>query len=139
MFKFLIGLGKWAGAFALVGALAWQAASDPIRLEPYVTIHVTVPEVEVWVDDFRFQVVRPWEDPIVCQLPEGVHVLAMRKDGVELYYETFVVEEGEDNVLTAWDAKGVLGRDPDASAERTAYHSGAERPTPFAPDPLRRN
>jgi hypothetical protein len=139
MFKLLIGAGKWAGAFALVGALAWQAASHPIRLDAEVVVHVTVPDVEVWVDDLRFQVVRPWEHPIVCQLPEGVHELAMRKAGVELFHETFVVEEGEDNVLTAWDENGVLGCEPDAAAERTAFQSGAERSIGFAPDPLRRN
>ena len=135
MFKFLIGAGKWAGAFAILGVLTWQAASHPIRLESDVTIHVAVPDVEVWVDDLRFRVVVSQGAPIVCQLPEGVHELTMRKDGVELYRETFAVKEGEDNVLTAWDENGVL----DAAAERTAFQSGAERPTAFAPVPLRRN
>jgi hypothetical protein len=135
MFKFLIGAGKWAGAFAILGVLAWQAASHPIRVESDVTIHVAVPDVEVWVDDLRFRVVTSQGDPIVCQLPEGVHELTMRKDGVELYRETFAVKEGEDNVLTAWDENGVL----DAAAERTAFQSGAGRPIGFAPFPLRRN
>jgi hypothetical protein len=65
--------------------------------------------------------------------------MVMRKDGVELYRETFVVKEGEDSVLTAWDANGVLDAAPDATAERTAFQSGAERPTSFAPIPLSRN
>jgi hypothetical protein len=134
MFKFLIGAGKWAGAFALLGAFAWQAASHPIRQGADVVIHVSVPDVEVRVDDLRFRVVVPRRDPIVCQLPEGVHELTMRKDGVELYHETFVVKEGEDSILTAWDEKGVLDADPGATAERAGFSPGpvgrsASRPT----------
>jgi len=142
MFKLLIGALKWAGAFAIVGGLAWQAASNPIRLDSEVVVHVGVGDVDVLIDGLRFHVDRPLEHPIICQLATGVHELAMLKDGVELYYETFAVEEGEDNVLTAWDENGVLLRDPSASpasAERTAFQSRAKGAAAFAPEPLRRN
>jgi hypothetical protein len=142
MIRFLVGASKWAGAFLLAACLAWQASSDLVCLDSEATIHVGVPDVEIWVDDLRFHVDLPWEHPIVCQLPQGEHVLAMLKDGVEIYRETFRVEAGEDRVLTAWDEYGMLGpdaRETPASASRTAFQWGAEGASGFAPDPERRN
>lgn len=141
MLKILIGAVKWASAFAIVGALAWQAGSEPIRLGSEVVVHVGAGDVEVWIDELRFRIDRPWQRPIICQREPGVHELAMLKDGVEVYRETFVVEEGDDNVLTAWDESHLIESTPDSPAEveRTAFLSAGLESAPLAPEPPRRN
>jgi hypothetical protein len=114
--KPLIRVAKWAGAGALTVLLAWQASSGPVREETEVIVHVGVADVELWIDDHRFSVDRPWEHPVVCELPPGDHLLTMLREGVEIYREVFTLETGRGRVFTAWDENGCLKEDADPSA-----------------------
>jgi hypothetical protein len=114
--KLLIHVTKWAGAGLLTILLAWQASSGPVLEESEVIVHVGVPEVEIQIDALRFSVDRPWEGPVICELPPGVHLLTMQQAGVEIYREVFTLEGGRSAILTAWDEYGRLKEDADSSA-----------------------
>jgi hypothetical protein len=100
---FLLGLTKCVGAVALAAAVFWETAERSGGETSEIVVHVMAEAVEVIVDDSRFWVAERLQQPIVSQLRPGRHELRMIRDGRVVYEEPFVVERGQDRVLTAWD------------------------------------
>lgn len=93
------GIGSVAFGCVVLGYVAEQAGPRDCR----AVIHVTESEVDVWVDGWAYRV-ESWRDsPILCPLRPGRHALRMSRGGRTLYEETFILQRGDDVVLTAWD------------------------------------
>jgi hypothetical protein len=101
--SFLFGLAKCVGAVALGVAVFWPTAENCGSESSEVVVHVSAEGVEVLVDHSRFWIAERLQHPIVCQLRPGMHELRMIRDGRVVYEEVFVVERGQDRILTAWD------------------------------------
>src|SRR5262245_7663713 len=99
-----IGVAKVLGSLALGAALAWQAVESAWPDESEVIVHVSEGGVEVQIDEQTYRVAIAWDNPIVCKLAHGQHVLSMTRAGELLYHEEFTLGRGEQRVLTAWDA-----------------------------------
>jgi hypothetical protein len=99
--------GKWcltqaAGGLLGLGILAWAAVhSGPTNGE--VVVHVTEPDVDVSIGGHTYHVEERRFAPIVCELPPGLHELVVKRNGLVLDRQSFAVERGSSQVLTAWD------------------------------------
>jgi hypothetical protein len=100
----VIGVARVFGALALGAALAWQAIERSGPDQSEVIVHVSEGGVEVQIDERTYCVATAWDNPIVCELAHGQHVLSMTRAGKLLYHEEFTLGRGEQRVLTAWDA-----------------------------------
>jgi hypothetical protein len=97
----MIGAAKCVGALVLSVVVLWQTAENVGPANSEVVVHVAEGRVEVFIDDLRFWIEHPLDEPIVCQLRSGRHQLRMIRSGQVLYEEEFTVERGRDKVLTA--------------------------------------
>ena len=101
--SFLFRLAKCVGAVAIAAAVFRETAESSGGEDSEIVVHVMVKGVEVLVDDSQFWISDGLQSPIVCHVRSGRHELRMIRDGRVVYEEIFVVERGEDRVLTAWD------------------------------------
>src|SRR5262245_14441684 len=99
----LTALTGGAGALALTGTILGFVAAHSGPQECEAVIHVTEADVEVSLDSLSFRVDSWTDEPILCSLRGGRHVLRMTRGDRTLYEESFTVRAGEDVVLTAWD------------------------------------
>jgi hypothetical protein len=80
----------------------WQVAVHAGPQQSEAVVHVVEQDVDVIIDDSVYEIERLRTTPIIHPVVAGPHILRMLRDGRVLYEERFVVERGEDIVLTAW-------------------------------------
>ena len=118
-------IGKVMGAFGLSGLVLWQIAVRSVPQNCVAYVHVSIPCVEVLVDDVEYQVEFLWETPIVCKLRPGVHMLRMNRSGQVLYEQEFTLGIGQEIVLVAWDRSDQIQA---GDAQRSRPTSGVRSP-----------
>jgi hypothetical protein len=99
----LIGnLVRYLVACLLGGGILWWVV-EHVPSEPgKVFVHVTEARVTVLIDDEPFRVDERLDHPLECPLPAGRHRLRMVRKGRVLYEESFMLDGGEEKILTAW-------------------------------------
>jgi hypothetical protein len=108
---------KWVGSAVLSATVLWAVASAlPQRSD--VVVHVRECDVDLSVDGLTIHVVAGFMQPIVLELDAGRHSLRLTRDGVLLHEEEFVLENGQDAVLTAWDSRHPPASKPRAELTR---------------------
>jgi hypothetical protein len=98
-----LALARRVGALLLGAVILWQVALHTGARKGQAVVHVSLPEVEVTVDDARYWVETLWDTPIVCDLRPGRHTVRMSRNGRIVYEETFTIAAGQEVILTAWD------------------------------------
>jgi len=82
--------------------VAGWVAAKAVNPSGVVVVHVTAPDVEVFVAGRRLGGVREVGRPIECELPPGEHRLVTTRRGEVIQDEAFRLGPGGDLVLTAW-------------------------------------
>jgi hypothetical protein len=98
-----MAIGKGLGALVVSSAFLWQIAERAGPQDCTAIVHVTEPDVDVSIDEADFHLATWTSSPLVCPLFPGRHTLRMWRRGRTLYEEAFVLEGGQELVLTAWD------------------------------------
>jgi hypothetical protein len=109
--SFFLSMAKPVVGVVLGGVILWQVAEHSGSRHGRAIVHVSMPGVEVTVDNAPYWVESLTETPIVCELTPGRHLVQMHRDGLVLYREEFTVICGEEIILAAWDGYGD-GRSP---------------------------
>ena len=78
---FGFALARRAGAFLLVGIILWYVVEHCGSTNGQAIVHVSMPEVDVTVDDATYRVESLRESPIVCELRPGRHTVRMLRYG----------------------------------------------------------
>ncbi len=99
----LVMIVKGIGALALGGAILWQVTEHCGSRKGIAYVHVSKQQVHVTVDDETYWVETLWDTPIVCELRPGHHMLRMLQSGRVLFEQEFMLDPGQEVVLTAWD------------------------------------
>jgi hypothetical protein len=101
---------KGVGAVLLGGLVLWQVAEHAGPVTGQAIIHVAMGNVQINVDDEPYSVETAWETPIVCELRPGRHSLRMLCSGRTLYTEEFIIDAGQELILTTWDQSASKGQ-----------------------------
>jgi hypothetical protein len=100
---FAFSMARRVGALLLGGIILWQVVDRCGATRGQAIVHVSMPQVEVRIDDQAYWVETLWATPIVCELRPGHHRLRMLRSGRVLYEEEFTLAAGEERILAAWD------------------------------------
>src|SRR5271163_1661622 len=92
----LVSMAKPVASLVLGGVILWQVAEHCGSTKGRAIVHVSMPKVELTVDDVPYWVESMNESPIVCELTPGRHLVQMHRDGRVLYREEFSVDRGEE-------------------------------------------
>ena len=104
--------GKGIGAFGLGGAILWYVAVHCGPQNGIAYVHVSIPNVEVMVDDVEYHVETLWECPLMCKLSPGPHRLRMIRNGKTVFEQGFSLGAGKELVLVAWDQTSETRAEP---------------------------
>ena len=118
-----VALAKRVGALLLGGVILWQVSVHSGPTKGQAVVHVSVPKVEVTVDQARHWIETLWDTPIVCDLHPGRHTVRMYRSGRVVYEEEFTIAAGQELILTAWD-----GYDDGRSPEQADGHFPSPKP-----------
>jgi hypothetical protein len=98
----LAGL-KGMGALLLGGTLLWRISQCCGTQQCEVVVHVMEDQVDVWIDESSYYVENVWDTPIVCKLAPGNHRLRLFRGERILNEQEFILEPGQDAILSAFD------------------------------------
>jgi hypothetical protein len=102
MIALISNLLRAMAACVLGGGVLWWVVEHAGPAQGTVVVHVTEADVTLSIDDDDFRIEGWLLKPIECTLPAGSHILRMKRGGRLLYKESFVLERGEEKILTAW-------------------------------------
>ena len=103
--RVIFAIGRGMAAFGLGGFILWQVAIQSGPLNGVAYVHVVAPNVEVTVDNVQYHVATSWDNPIVCELGPGNHIVRMSRDGSVLYEEKFSLGIRQQVVLVATEPR----------------------------------
>jgi hypothetical protein len=92
---------KRAVAVCLAFVIFWHVTPHAAPRRGKAIVHLSQPDVLVFVDHVEYHVRSVADSPIVCDLEPGDHRLQVWRHGALLDEERFVVESGKDVVVSA--------------------------------------
>ena len=104
-----------AGSWVLCGTAIWYVAANAMPPNATAVLHVMEADVVVSLDDQHIHVAETSRTPFVFELPPGEHRLRMCRGAEILYNEAFLVQAGDNVVLTAWSYQSSGDEGPESS------------------------